>query len=77
MLISTQVFHYFIFKGEIEQALVKEIPKLEIVAFQSIENPLPDLPDEIVKGLSRDQHLLYLYTKAIATGRLIPNVPLF
>ena len=54
------------FKGEIGQSLMKEIDKLEIVAFRSIDSP--DLPDEVVKDLSRDQHLLYLYTKAIATG---------
>ena len=47
---------------------MKEIDKLEIVAFRSIDSP--DLPDEVVKDLSRDQHLLYLYTKAIATGQV-------
>ena len=47
---------------------MNDIYKLDVFSFQTIERSLPDLPDEKVKNLSRDQHLLNPYGKAIATG---------
>ena len=41
---------------------------MEVVDFTNIETPLPDLDEVVWKDLSRDQQLLYRWTKAVASG---------
>ena len=38
-------------------SLITEVHKMEIVHFQSISTPLPDIPEELLKDLSSDQLL--------------------
>ena len=58
------------FKGPLGQALMTEVHKMKVVQFQPVATPLADMDDEVLKDLSRDQLLLYQYTKAIATGNI-------
>ena len=44
------------------------IHKIKVVQFQPVATPLADIDEEAQKDLSRDQLLLYQYTKAISTG---------
>ena len=43
---------------------------MKVVHFQPIATPLSDIDEEAQKDLTRDQLLLYQYTKAISTGTL-------
>ena len=45
-----------------------EIQKMKVVQFQPVATPLADIDEEVQKDLSRDQLLLYQYTKATSTG---------
>ena len=47
-----------------------EIHKIKVVQFQPVATPLADIDEEVQKGLSRDQLLLYQYTKATSTGTI-------
>ena len=58
------------FKGVLGQACCGDVHLLDVVKFVPICTTLPDLRTEIWKDLSRDQQLLYRYTKAIASGRV-------
>ena len=41
---------------------------MKVVQFQTVATPLAYIDEEVQKALSRDQLLLYQYTKAISTG---------
>ena len=57
------------------QACSKQDLHLKPVAkFQPIEAELPELSDEVIHDLSRDQQLLYKYCKAINTGSIDQNL---
>ena len=60
------------FNGPMGKALTRaDIHSKKVVAFKPIRAPsLPDLSERIVKDLSRDQNLLYKYSKAVDTGDL-------
>ena len=45
-----------------------EVHKMEIVHFQSITTPLANIKEEVQKNPSKDQLLLYQYTKSIGEG---------
>ena len=47
-----------------------EVHKMKVVQFQPVATPLADIDEEVQKGLSRDQLLLYQYTKATSTGTI-------
>ena len=46
----------------------QDLHRLPIRMFKAINTSLPDLEESVQNDLSRDQWLLYKYTKAIATG---------
>ena len=56
------------FKGPLGQACSGEVHLQDVVKFVPISTTLPDLEPEVWQDLSRDQQLLYRYTKAIASG---------
>ena len=62
------------FKGEIGQTLTEELYLQDVVDFAFIHTTLEDIPEDIVKDLSRDQLLLYRYAKAIACGCVPPSL---
>ena len=62
------------FKGEIGQTLTEDLYLQDVVDFAFIHTTLEDIPEDIVKDLSRDQLLLYRYAKAIACGRVPPSL---
>ena len=45
-----------------------EVHNMKVVQFQPVATPLADIDEEVQKGLSRGQLLLYQYTKATSTG---------
>ena len=45
---------------------------LDVVIFDQIETPLGDLEEKVWKDLSRDQQLMYRWTKAVAAG-VVPH----
>ena len=56
------------FKGPLGQACCGDVHLLDVVQFVPIATTLPDLCETVWKDLSRDQQLLYRYTKAIESG---------
>ena len=56
------------FKGPLGQACSGDVHLLDVVQFVPIATSLPDLDENVWKDLSRDQQLLYRYTKAIESG---------
>ena len=56
------------FTGSLGQALMTEVHQMKVVQFQTVATPLAYIDEEVQKDLSRDQLLLYQYTKAISTG---------
>ena len=54
--------------GLLGQACSGEVHLQDVVKFVPIASTLPDLEPEVWQDLSRDQQLLYRYTKAIASG---------
>ena len=41
---------------------------LSVVSFQPLPGKVPEMPDEVVKELSRDQQLAYHYAHAVQSG---------
>ena len=64
------------FNGSMGKTLTQvDVHSKIVVEFEPIKAPsLPVLPDSIVKDLSRDQELLYKYSRAVDTGILPDNV---
>ena len=58
------------FKGPIGQSLKGEVHLKDVIQFEVIPTSLEDLDDEVWHDLSRDQKLLYQYTKAIEKGEV-------
>jgi hypothetical protein len=56
------------FKGELGKEVAGDIHLRDVVTFEPIESSLEDIPEDIFKGLSRDQQLLFKYAKAIIAG---------
>ena len=56
------------FEGPLGKACCKDVHLGIVVKFSPIYSSLPDLDEPVWKDLSRDQKLLYRYTKAIAAG---------
>lgn len=56
------------FKGELGIEVAGDIHLQDVVTFEPVESTLDDIPEDIFKGLSRDQQLLYKYAKAIIVG---------
>ena len=56
------------FKGPLGQACCGDVHLRDVVQFVPINTSLPNLSEEVWKDLSRDQQLLYRYTKAIQSG---------
>ena len=58
------------FEGPLGQACCKDVHVGNVTNFSKISTSLPDLDEHVWRDLSRDQQLLYRYTKAIASGRV-------
>ena len=56
------------FSGPVGSTLTQNIWEDPVVNFAKIEGNVLDLPEEVVKELSRDQRLGYRYAKAIQSG---------
>ena len=46
------------FAGPLGQACSRDVHLMDVVQFESIESPVPDLPDDVWSDLSTDQKLL-------------------
>ena len=57
--------------GPVGSTLHKDVWKEPVVLFVPISGKVEELPTEIVKDLSRDQNLVYRYSWAIQTGKLL------
>ena len=63
------------FKGPLGRACSnQDLHRLPIRMFKAINTSLPYLEESVQNDLSRDQWLLYKYTKAIATGSVDDNL---
>ena len=62
------------FKGELGQAVAGDVYKGEVVKFDKIGSSLDEMPKDIFEKLSRDQKLLYRYTKAVIFGTVPDNL---
>ena len=62
------------FKGPIGKACKGDLHLLDAVDFEKIETSLSDLEEKVWKDLSRDQQLLYRWTKAVGSGVVPPEL---
>ena len=67
VIVDMEPVDLIVFKGPLGPSLRTEIHKIKVVQFQPVATPLADIDEEVQKGLSRDQLLLYQYTKATST----------
>ena len=58
------------FDGPIGKMVQKDVHLLDVQPFKPIDSSLTNFDEKVVKDLSRDQNLLYRYTRAIADGTL-------
>ena len=54
--------------GPVGHVLHEDLWKQPVVKFAAIPGKVPELPPGVVKRLSRDQHLAYLYCHAVQSG---------
>ena len=62
------------FKGPIGKACTQDLHLLPVVEFEKVETSLSDLEEKVWKDLSRDQKLLYRWTKAVEAGVVPPEL---
>ena len=58
------------FSGPVGSTLTQNIWEEPVVSFSKIEGNLPEIPEEVIKELSRDKKLGYRYAQAIQSGVL-------
>ena len=56
------------FSGPVGSTLTQNIWEEPVVSFSKIEGDLLEIPEEVVKELSRDKKLGYRYAQAIQSG---------
>ena len=62
------------FKGPIGKACTKDLHMLPVVEFEKIETTLSDFEEKVRKDLSRDQQLLFRWTKSVEAGVVPPDL---
>ena len=60
------------FSGPIGKAVVEDVWKEPVVAFQKVSGKVPVIPEDVVQSLSRDQRLLYKLGHAVQSG-VVPD----
>ena len=58
------------FKGPLGKECKEEVHLKDVVNFEAIPTTFEDISDDVLKDLSRDQKILYQYTKAIQSGHV-------
>ena len=64
------------FKGELGKQLTCDIHLEPVADFEPIESELENVSEDVLNNLSRDENLLYRYSKAIMFGEVPDDLKL-